>query len=45
VDQLKDLVAAAEITLTPEEVAAVEKPYQPHRILGHAQPSAKALLK
>jgi aryl-alcohol dehydrogenase-like predicted oxidoreductase len=45
VDQLKDLIAAAEITLTPEEVAAVEKPYQPHRILGHAQPSAKALLK
>ena len=28
--QLKELVAAVDITLSAEEVAAVEAPYQPH---------------
>jgi aryl-alcohol dehydrogenase (NADP+) len=45
VEQLKELIAAAEIKLTADEVAAVEKPYLPHRILGHAQPSPKSMLK
>lgn len=41
--QLRELIDAVEIKLSAEEVAAVEKPYRPHSILGHAQPSAKAM--
>lgn len=41
--QLKDLIGAIDLKLTAEEVAALEKPYRPHSILGHAQPSAKAM--
>lgn len=44
-EQLKDLIAAADIKLTPDEVAAVEKPYKPHNILGHAQPSPKSMVR
>jgi aryl-alcohol dehydrogenase-like predicted oxidoreductase len=40
---LKDLIAAVELKLTTEEIAALEKPYRPHRVLGHAQPAAKAM--
>jgi len=43
--QLTELIAAVDIKLTPEEIAAVEKPYRPHRILGHAQPSPKSMVK
>jgi aryl-alcohol dehydrogenase-like predicted oxidoreductase len=32
---LQDAVAAVGITLTDAEVARLEEPYQPHRILGH----------
>src|SRR5689334_4271333 len=42
--QLKDLIGAVDLKLTPEEIAALEKPYRPHPILGHAQPSAKSML-
>jgi 1-deoxyxylulose-5-phosphate synthase len=42
---IKDLVAAVELKLSAEEIAALEKPYQPHRILGHAQPKAKDMVK
>ena len=45
VDHLKDLVASVELKLTPEEVAAMEKPYRPHRILGHIQPSPGQMKK
>ena len=38
---LTELIAAVDIKLSPEEVAAIEKPYRPHRILGHAQPTPK----
>ena len=41
--QLKDLTGAIDLKLTAEEVAALEKPYRAHSILGHAQPSAKAM--
>src|SRR5579872_2060390 len=41
--QLKDLLGAVDLKLTAEEVAALEKPYRPHGILGHAQPTAKAI--
>jgi 1-deoxyxylulose-5-phosphate synthase len=40
---LTELIAAVDIKLTPEEVVALEKPYRPHRILGHAQPSPKSM--
>ena len=41
--QLKDVIAAVDLKLTAEEIAALEKPYRPHRILGHAQPSPKSM--
>lgn len=41
---LKDLIGAAELKLSPEEVVALEKPYRPHAVLGHANPSAKAMV-
>lgn len=34
--QLEEAVAALEVTLAPEEIAALEEPYQPHRVLGHS---------
>ena len=34
IEQLDQLVAGASVTLTPEEVRAVEEPYQPHPVLG-----------
>jgi aryl-alcohol dehydrogenase-like predicted oxidoreductase len=40
---LKELIAAVDLKLTEEEVAALEKPYRPHKILGHAQPSPRAM--
>jgi aryl-alcohol dehydrogenase (NADP+) len=43
--QLKELVAAVDVTLSAEEVAAVEAPYQPHPILGHEQPRADKMVK
>jgi aryl-alcohol dehydrogenase (NADP+) len=43
--QIKDLIGAVDLKLNVEEVAALEKPYRPHSILGHAQPSAKNMLK
>jgi len=42
--QLQQLIDAVEIKLTPEEVAALEKPYQPHPIIGHEQPNAGRML-
>ena len=44
-DQLTELIATVDIKLEPEEIAALEKPYQAHRILGHAQPSPKSMAK
>ncbi len=41
--QLRDLIGAIDLKLTAEEIAALEKPYKPHGILGHAQPSAKTM--
>jgi aryl-alcohol dehydrogenase (NADP+) len=43
--QLSELIAAVDIKLTPEEVAALEKPYRPHGILGHVQPTPKSMLR
>jgi aryl-alcohol dehydrogenase (NADP+) len=35
ISQLEQAVAAVELTLTDEECAEIEAPYQPHRVLGH----------
>ncbi|MDP9054910.1 MAG: aldo/keto reductase [Acidobacteriota bacterium] len=43
-EQLKQLIAALEINLTPDEVASLEKPYKPHNVLGHVQPSPKSMV-
>ncbi|HUI78927.1 MAG TPA: aldo/keto reductase [Bryobacteraceae bacterium] len=40
---LKELIAAVDLKLGPEEIAEVEKPYKPHPILGHAQPTPKKM--
>jgi aryl-alcohol dehydrogenase (NADP+) len=39
-NHVKELIAAAEITLNKEEVAALEQPYQPHPVLGFEPPKA-----
>ncbi len=41
--QLKELIAAVDVNLSADEIVALEKPYEPHRILGHAQPTPKAM--
>jgi aryl-alcohol dehydrogenase-like predicted oxidoreductase len=33
---LEDAVAAMEVPLSPEEIARLEEPYQPHRVVGHS---------
>src|SRR5581483_213924 len=45
IPHLKELIAAVEISLSAEEIAAIEAPYQPHPIIGHEQPSAKKMVK
>jgi aryl-alcohol dehydrogenase-like predicted oxidoreductase len=41
--QLSELIAAVDVKLTPDEVAALESAYEPHAILGHTQPTPKAM--
>ena len=43
-EHLKEAIAAVDIELTKEEVAALEDPYQPHTILGHLQPTPRSIL-
>lgn len=40
---LKELIAAVDLKLSSDETAALEKPYRPHPVLGHAQPKPKAM--
>ncbi len=40
---LKELISSVDLKLSAEEVAALEKPYRPHPILGHNQPSPKQM--
>jgi aryl-alcohol dehydrogenase-like predicted oxidoreductase len=42
--QLKELFDAVEIKLSKEEVAALEKPYVPHPIIGHEHPHASKMV-
>lgn len=44
ISQLKELFAAVAIKLGAEEVAELEKPYLPHPIIGHEQPSAARMV-
>ena len=34
--QLEEAVAALDVSLSAEQMAALEAPYQPHPVLGHA---------
>jgi aryl-alcohol dehydrogenase-like predicted oxidoreductase len=34
-EHLDDALAAVEVTLAPDEIAYLEEPYRPHRVLGH----------
>jgi aryl-alcohol dehydrogenase (NADP+) len=43
-EQLRDILGAIDLKLSAEEVKALEAPYRPHRILGHAQPTPKAMV-
>jgi aryl-alcohol dehydrogenase (NADP+) len=43
IQHLKELIASIDVKLSAEEIAALEKPYKPHRVLGHQQPAAKAM--
>ena len=42
---LQEIFASVDIRLTPEQVAALEEPYQPHPMRGHAQPSPKKMAR
>lgn len=44
VNHVKELIAAVDIKLTREEVAGLEEPYQPHRVLGFEAPTAARML-
>jgi aryl-alcohol dehydrogenase-like predicted oxidoreductase len=41
--QLEELIAAVDLKLSDDEVAALEKPYRPHGVSGRAQPTRKAM--
>ncbi|MGH7962425.1 MAG: aldo/keto reductase [Candidatus Binatia bacterium] len=42
---LKEIFATVDIRLSAEETEAMEKPYQPHPILGHEQPNPRKMGK
>jgi 1-deoxyxylulose-5-phosphate synthase len=42
---LKQIFEAVEIKLTAEEVEALERPYRPHPIIGHQQPTPARMVK
>ncbi|HTT75946.1 MAG TPA: aldo/keto reductase, partial [Candidatus Binataceae bacterium] len=41
---LREIIDTVEIKLSPETVAELEKPYRPHPILGHEQPSPSRMV-
>lgn len=41
-EQLKELIDGVNIKLSADEVAALEEPYRPHRVLGRAAPAKPA---
>ena len=42
-EHLRDILNCVDLKLTHEEVAALEKPYKPHKIAGHNQPTPKSV--
>jgi aryl-alcohol dehydrogenase (NADP+) len=42
---LKEIFDAVDITLTPDQIAAMEEPYQPHPMRGHVQPSPSKMVQ
>ncbi|HUY19582.1 MAG TPA: aldo/keto reductase [Candidatus Binataceae bacterium] len=42
-EHIREVIGAVEIKLSAEEIAELEKPYQPHQVLGHAQPTPAAM--
>jgi aryl-alcohol dehydrogenase (NADP+) len=42
---LKEAIAAVDVKLSADEIAALEKPYRPHPILGHEQPRAARMIQ
>jgi aryl-alcohol dehydrogenase-like predicted oxidoreductase len=44
-NHLTEAFAGADVKLSKEEVAELEKPYRPHPILGHLQPNAALMVK
>lgn len=40
-EHVTDALDALRIRLTPEEIQTLEKPYQPHPVLGHDQPGPR----
>ncbi len=42
-EYLDDAVAALALSLTSEEIGALEAPYRPHPVLGHAQPTPREI--
>jgi 1-deoxyxylulose-5-phosphate synthase len=42
---LKQIFDAVDIKLTADEVAALEKPYRPHPVIGHEQPHGSKMIR
>ncbi|MCE2485995.1 MAG: aldo/keto reductase [Desulfurellaceae bacterium] len=42
---LQEIFASVDIRLTPEQVAVLEEPYQPHPMRGHVQPNPKKMAR
>ena len=42
---VKEIIEAADLKLSREEVEALEKPYRPHPVLGHEQPKPAKMVK
>ena len=42
-EHLHEAAAAVDLSLSPEEIARLERPYVPHPILGHEQPAPRDL--
>ena len=45
IPHLKELFATVDITLSAEEIAALEEPYRPQPLIGHEQPHPKKMVR
>jgi len=44
IEHLTELIGSVDVTLSADEIEELEKPYQPHPILGHTQPTPADLV-